>query len=60
MEHRLTLRVSVRHFKLTVREIFSFLSDKYNMCNLAHHYKDFHIEASWTFMEKVRAMESVR
>ena len=19
------------------------------MCNLAHHYKDFHIEASWTF-----------
>ncbi len=28
---------------------FSFLLDKYNMYNLAHHYRDFHIHASWTF-----------
>jgi hypothetical protein len=26
-----------------------FLLDKYNMYNLAHHHRDFNIEASWTF-----------
>ena len=32
-----------------IKQSMSFLLDKYNMFNLAHHYRDFNIDASWTF-----------
>ena len=50
MEHHLTLKVSIQYFIMPeIKQGMSFLLDKYNMFNLAHNYRGFNIEASWSF-----------